>query len=151
MDIGSGFKNSQSIITTACHLKINTFSIVLPNGIFEIQNIQMEKISYADFDKIEIRTGTILSAVVFEKAKKPAYQLTIDFGNAGIKKSSAQITDYYTADALIGKQVVAVLNFPVKQIANFFSECLVLGAVEDDGKVVLLQTMHNTKNGTRIG
>ncbi len=83
----------------------------------------MEQINYSDFEKIEIRTGTILHAEIFEKAKRPAYKLTIDFGELGIKKSSAQITDYYSVDTLPGKQIIAIINFPVKQIANFFSEC----------------------------
>lgn len=110
----------------------------------------MDSIAYSDFEKIEIRTGTILHAEIFEKAKKPAYKLRIDFGELGIKHSSAQITHYYTPESLVGKQIVAVVNFPVKQIANFFSECLVLGAVEADGKIVLLQTAHATANGLRI-
>ncbi|HND77366.1 MAG TPA: tRNA-binding protein, partial [bacterium] len=96
-------------------------------------------ISYDDFDKVEIRTGTIIEVNDFHKARKPAYQLTIDFGVAGIKRSSAQITDMYDKQALIGKQILAVVNFPPKQIANFFSECLVLGVVTPEG-VVLLQT-----------
>lgn len=106
--------------------------------------------TYSDFEKIEIRTGTIISAEPFPSARKPAYQLTIDFGALGIKRSSAQITKHYTAESLIGKQVVAVVNFPVKQIANFFSECLVLGAIEADGNVVLLQTERTVENGLRI-
>ncbi|MBK8487027.1 MAG: tRNA-binding protein [Chitinophagales bacterium] len=110
----------------------------------------MEQINYSDFEKIEIRTGTILHAEIFEKAKRPAYKLTIDFGELGIKKSSAQITDYYSVDTLPGKQIIAIINFPVKQIANFFSECLVLGAIESDGKVVLLQTSMQVQNGLRI-
>lgn len=110
----------------------------------------MEQINYSDFEKIEIRTGTILHAEIFEKAKRPAYKLTIDFGELGIKKSSAQIADYYSIDELPGKQIIAIVNFPVKQIANFFSECLVLGAIESDGKVVLLQTSMQVKNGLRI-
>lgn len=110
----------------------------------------MDQINYSDFEKIEIRTGTIIHAEIFEKAKKPAYKLTIDFGELGIKKSSAQITDYYSIETLPGKQIIAVVNFPIKQIANFFSECLVLGAVESDGKVVLLQTSKEVQNGLRI-
>ncbi|MBK7110238.1 MAG: tRNA-binding protein [Bacteroidetes bacterium] len=110
----------------------------------------MEQINYSDFEKIEIRTGTILHAEIFEKAKRPAYKLTIDFGELGIKKSSAQIADYYSIDELPGKQIIAIVNFPVKQIANFFSECLVLGAIESDGKVVLLQTSMQVQNGLRI-
>lgn len=109
-----------------------------------------ETITWADFEKVEIATGTILSAEPFAKARKPAYQLTIDFGPKGIRRSSAQITTLYQPDELIGKQIVAVINFPPKQIANFFSECLVLGAVADDGTVTLLQTERPVENGQRI-
>lgn len=108
-------------------------------------------ITYQDFEKIDIRVGTILKAEIFEKALKPAYRLEIDFGEFGIKKSSAQITKRYTTTNLIGKQIVAVVNFPPKQIANFFSECLVLGVVGEDGDVVLLQPNSNVQNGFKIG
>lgn len=110
----------------------------------------MPAIQYADFEKVEIRTGTIVEVNDFPNAKKPAYQLVIDFGELGIKKSSAQITVHYEKENLIGKQIVAVVNFPVKQIANFFSECLVLGAVNEDGSIVLLQTEKPVSNGLRI-
>lgn len=106
-------------------------------------------IDYFDFDKINIRVGTIIHAEVFKEARKPAYKLSIDFGDLGIKKSSAQITKLYSPDELIGKQVIAVVNFPVKQIANLQSECLVLGAV--DGEEVSLLTMDKAvRNGLRI-
>ena len=95
-------------------------------------------ISWEDFEKVDIRLGTILEVEDFPGARKPAYQLSIDFGELGIKRSSAQITKLYTKDELAGKQVVAVVNFPVKQIANFFSECLVLGVYNEDNDVVLL-------------
>ena len=108
-------------------------------------------ISWNDFEKVDIRAGTIIEAVPFPKAKKPAYQLTIDFGDLGIKRSSAQITALYTPEALTGMQVIAVVNFPVKQIANFFSECLVLGVYAEDGNVVLLQPDREVINGSRIG
>lgn len=107
-------------------------------------------ISWDDFEKIDIRTGTILSAKPFERAVKPAYQLEIDFGALGIKRSSAQITHHYTTDALVGRQVVAIVNFPPKQIANFFSECLVLG-VYDNNQVILLSPDIMVKNGAQIG
>lgn len=110
----------------------------------------MNTIDYADFEKVVIKTGTIIAANDFPNAKKPAYQLTIDFGELGIKKSSAQITQHYTKEELIGKQIVAVINFPVKQIANFFSECLVLGAVQSDGSIILLQTEQPVSNGLTI-
>ncbi len=115
------------------------------------QTISMAEITFDTFLQTDMRTGTILEAVVFEKARKPAYQLTIDFGSLGIKRSSAQITDHYTPESLIGQQVIAVVNFPPKQIANFFSECLVLGSVDADGKVVLLQPERKVENGLRIG
>ena len=110
----------------------------------------MEQISWQDFEKVEIRTGTISDVLPFPEAKKPAYKLIIDFGDFGVRKSSAQITTLYQPENLIGKQVVAVINFPPKQVANFISECLVLGAVQQDGSVVLLQTERNTPNGLRI-
>ncbi len=108
-------------------------------------------ISWDDFEKVEIRSGTILEVTDFPKAKKPAYQLRIDFGALGIKQSSAQITQHYSKEALIGQQVVAVVNFPPKQIANFFSECLVLGVYDTDGNVILLQPERKVENGRRIG
>jgi tRNA-binding protein len=108
-------------------------------------------ISWADFDKIELRVGTVLTAVPFANARKPAYQLTIDFGPAGIKRSSAQLTVLYQPADLVGRQVVAVLNFPPRQIANFFSECLILGAVAPDGTVTLLGPERPTDDGLRIG
>lgn len=111
----------------------------------------METITWNDFEKVQIRVGTILEAAPFEKARNPAYQLKIDFGpELGIKRSSAQITRLYLPEELAGRQVVAVVNFPVKQIANFFSECLVLGVVGDDKEIVLLQPDRPVKNGHRI-
>lgn len=108
-------------------------------------------ISWDDFEKVEIRSGTILEVTDFPKAKKPAYQLKIDFGSFGIKQSSAQITQHYPKEALVGQQVVAVVNFPPKQIANFFSECLVLGVYDTEGNVILLQPERTVGNGQRIG
>lgn len=106
---------------------------------------------FEDFMKLDIRVGTIISAVNFEKARKPAYQLEVDFGGElGIKKSSAQITERYTADELIGKQVLAVVNFPPRQIANFFSQVLVLGTYSEGG-VVLIRPDMPVKNGDRLG
>ena len=104
-----------------------------------------------DFEKIDIRSGTIIEVNDFPKAKKPAYQLTIDFGPLGIKHSSAQITDHYAKETLLGKQVVAVVNFPPKQIANYFSECLVLGVYDGNNQVILLQPDKPVVNGQRIG
>ena len=108
-------------------------------------------ITWDDFEKVEIRCGTVIEVNNFEKAKKPAYQLTIDFGEFGIKKSSAQITNHYSKETIINQQVIAVVNFPVKQIANFFSECLVLGVYDENNNVVLLQPERNVKNGMKIG
>ena len=108
-------------------------------------------ISWNDFEKIDIRTGTILEVNEFPSARKPAYQLNIDFGELGVKRSSAQIKALYTEEELVGKQVIAVVNFPVKQIANFFSECLVLGVYNENKDVVLLQPSLPVQNGGKIG
>lgn len=108
-------------------------------------------ISWSDFEKIDIRAGTIIAVEDFPKAKKPAYQLKIDFGESGIRNSSAQITALYDKASLLGKQVVAIVNFPPKQIANFFSECLVLGVYNEKNEVILLQPTHKVGNGDKIG
>ena len=107
--------------------------------------------TFDDFTKLDIRVGTVLEAEVFEKAKKPAYKLKIDFGKEiGIKKSSAQITERYSANELIGKQVLAVVNFPPRQIADFMSEVLVLGTYSDGG-VVLITPDKPVSNGDKLG
>jgi tRNA-binding protein len=108
-------------------------------------------IEWPDFEKIDIRVGTILEVNEFPKAKRPAWQLTIDFGPIGILKSSAQITDLYSREDLTGRQVLAVVNFPPRQIANFFSECLVLGVYTDEKEVVLIQPDRKVENGWRLG
>lgn len=108
-------------------------------------------ITWDDFEKIDIRCGTILEVNDFAAARKPSYQLTVDFGELGIKRSSAQITALYKKEELVGRQVIAVVNFPVKQIANFFSECLVLGVYNENNDVVLLQPSLHVKNGSKIG
>lgn len=111
-----------------------------------------DEISWNDFEKIDIRVGTINEAHLFEKARKPAYQLHIDFGKEiGVKKSSAQITALYTTNELVGRQIIAIVNFPKKQIANFMSECLVLGVTGNDNEVVLLTTAKKCENGLPIG
>lgn len=111
----------------------------------------METITWNDFEKVEMRVGTILEANDFPEARKPAYQLRIDFGSEiGIKKSSAQITKRYSREDLVGKQIIAVVNFPKKQIGNFMSECLVLGSVNEDD-IVLLSSDMKVENGLRIG
>jgi tRNA-binding protein len=110
------------------------------------------EISWTDFEKIDIRTGTIISVNNFEKARNPSYQLEIDFGDLGVKKSSAQITSLYKKEELIGQQILAVVNFPKKQIANFFSECLVLGVYgENKADITLLTPSLPTKNGMQVG
>ena len=109
------------------------------------------EISWDDFEKLDLRTGTILSVSDFPQARNPSYQLEVDFGVLGIKKSSAQLTDLYNKEELIGKQVIAVVNFPKKQIANFFSECLVLGVCGENKEVTLLSTTLPVKNGLQIG
>ena len=107
--------------------------------------------SFDDFLKLDIRVGTIVSAKNFEKARKPAYQLEVDMGQElGIKRSSAQITDHYCPEELVGKQVLAVVNFPPRQIANFFSEILVLGTYSEGG-VVLIKPDKPVKNGDKLG
>mgnify|MGYP006344896433 CR=1 FL=1 len=108
-------------------------------------------IEWTDFEKVDIRVGTICDIKSFEKAKRPAYQLWIDFGSLGIRKSSAQITHHYSIDQLVGKQIVAVVNFGPKQIANFISECLVLGIYDENNEVVLLCPDKKSKNGQKIG
>jgi tRNA-binding protein len=108
-------------------------------------------IDWNDFSKIEMRVGTILSAEVFKEAKKPAYKIIVDFGEYGIRKSSAQITDLYKPEHIVGKQVIAVINFPPKQIATIKSECLILGSIGSNHEVTLLTTERPVENGLRIG
>lgn len=107
-------------------------------------------LTYEQFELIDLRVGTIVDACYGTGLKKPAIWLTIDFGEAGIKKSSAQITALYQPENLIGQQVVAVINFAPKQIGSFLSECLVLGAVQDRGEVVLLSTERICTNGLKV-
>jgi tRNA-binding protein len=109
-------------------------------------------ITWNDFEKIDIRTGTIVEVNDFPKARKPAYQFTIDFGeDIGLKKSSAQITVHYKMGDLLNRKVIAVMNFPPKKIADFISECLVLGVYDENNDVILLQPERAVKNGMRIG
>ncbi|MGD9977477.1 MAG: tRNA-binding protein [Bacteroidales bacterium] len=110
-----------------------------------------KKLEWSEFMRVEMRVGTIISAEVFSEARNPAYKMIVDFGDFGQKKTSAQITKLYSSQELIGKQVAAVVNFPPKQIANFMSECLVLGAICESGEVILLQPERSVKNGARIG
>jgi len=110
----------------------------------------MGTITYTDFEQVEIRVGQVVQAEEFPKARKPAYKLWIDFGELGIKKSSAQITDFYTPDTLVGRQVLAVTNFPPRQVADFMSEVLVLGVVLEDGAVALIQPDRSVPLGLRV-
>ncbi|MBS1256519.1 MAG: putative chaperone CsaA [Deltaproteobacteria bacterium] len=111
----------------------------------------MEEISFEDFTRVEIRTGTILDATLNTKARQPAYTLTIDFGPLGIKTSSAQITKNYHPENLIGMQISAVVNFPVKRIAGIKSEVLVLGAYSEEKEVVLLTLTDSVEDGSLVG
>ena len=106
-------------------------------------------ITFDDFTKVDLRIGTIIEVNDFPNARKPAYQLTIDFGDLGVKKSSAQITTQYQKEDLVNRQIVAVINFPKKQIANFMSECLVMGAIKEDD-VFLLHPETRVKNGSQV-
>ncbi|HKO80607.1 MAG TPA: tRNA-binding protein [Chitinophagaceae bacterium] len=109
-------------------------------------------INWPDFEKIDIRTGTIIEVNDFPKARKPAYKLVIDFGNElGLKRSSAQITVHYKKEDLLGRQIIAVVNFPPKQIADFTSECLVLGVYDENKDVILIQPGMPVANGMKIG
>ena len=114
--------------------------------------INSSEITWNDFEKIEMRVGTILSVNDFPEANKPSIQLTIDFGDKiGIRKSSAQITKRYEKTDLVNRQIVAVINFPKKQIGKFMSECLLLGAIGNEGDVILLSLDFKVENGLRIG
>ena len=108
-------------------------------------------IDWSDFEKVDMRVGTIIQVDDFPEARKPAWKLKVDFGKLGVKLSSAQIKDLYSKQDLLNKQVIAVVNFPPKQIANFISECLVMGVYAEDKSVILLQPERNTTNGMKVG
>ena len=112
---------------------------------------EMNTITWTEFSKVDMRVGTIIEAEVFEGARIPAYKLKVDFGELGIKKSSAQITARYSPEDLIGKQVIAVVNFPPKQIATFMSECLILGSYGEHKEVTLLTPSLPCQNGEKVG
>lgn len=110
----------------------------------------MEPISWADFEKVELRIGTILAVEDFPEARKPAYKLTVDFGEFGIKKSSAQITRHYRKEDLIGRQIIGVINFPSKQIGPFISQFLTTGFADENGDIVLALPERKTPNGAKL-
>ena len=111
----------------------------------------MQQITWADFEKVELRIGTLIRIENFPEAKKPAYKMWIDFGaEIGVKKSSGQYTKLYKKEELVGKQVLCCINFPPKQIGNFISECLTCGFVEDDGEIVLAVPERKVKNGAKL-
>lgn len=111
----------------------------------------MSDLTWKEFERVELRVGTITAAEPFPEARKPAYKLTVDFGEpTGVRRSSAQVTDLYEAGELVGKQVLGVVNFPPKQIGPFMSECLVTGLVQDDGSVVLAVPDKPCANGLRL-
>jgi tRNA-binding protein len=116
-----------------------------------MQESHSAQITFDDFLRVDIRVGTVLTCNIFEKARKPAYQLTIDFGSEiGVKKTSAQITVHYTPEQLVGNQVLAVVNFPPRQIADFMSEVLVLGLSDAAGQIVVLRPEQQVPNGQRM-
>ncbi|SEL61641.1 tRNA-binding protein [Parapedobacter koreensis] len=111
----------------------------------------MEEIAWQDFEKVELRVGTIIDVADFPKARKPAYKLRVDFGEViGVRQSSAQITKHYSKDELIGKQIIGVVNFPKKQIADFMSECLITGFADENGDIVLSAIERRVPNGTKL-
>jgi tRNA-binding protein len=110
----------------------------------------METISWHDFEKVELRVGTILEVTEFPEARKPAFKVKVDFGPFGIKQSSAQITKHYSPEQLIGRQIVGVINFPKKQIATFMSEFLVTGFADENGDIVLASVEQNVPNGSKL-
>jgi len=110
----------------------------------------MTEVTWNEFEKVELRVGTIVEASDFPEVRKPAYKLKIDFGEFGLMNSSAQLTEHYSKGDLVGRQVLAVVNFPKKQIANFFSECLTTGVCDEGGKVVLVAPDRKVPNGARL-
>lgn len=138
-------------------LKTVIWSLIYLNNCSKLENLNLKTnltmdLTWTEFEKVEMRVGTILEVNDFPEARKPAYQLIIDFGpTIGIRKTSAQITKRYQKETLINRQIVAVVNFPKKQIGKFMSECLVLGSVGEDNDIVLLQPDFVVDNGLQIG
>lgn len=116
-----------------------------------MEKMKSEKLTWEAFLNVEMRVGTIISVEAFKEARNPAYKMIIDFGKYGTKKTSAQITKLYNTEQLVGKQIIAVVNFPPKQIANIMSECLVLGGLGAGKEVTLIEPERKVENGTRIG
>ena len=110
----------------------------------------MEHIQWSDFEKVALRVGTVLEVLDFPKARKPAYQIKVDFGELGVKWSSAQITKHYTKAELVGRQIIGVINFPEKQIANFKSQFLVIGVADENGDIVLAAVERKVPNGSAL-
>ena len=125
-------------------------SINLPHSAFHSYLCTMETITWHDFEKVELRVGTILEAADFPEARKPAYKVKVDFGTHGIKWSSAQITKHYTLDELPGRQIIGVINFPKKQIGKFMSEFLVTGFADENGDIVLAAVDKPVPNGSKL-
>ncbi len=116
----------------------------------ELEASLQEKIQFTEFLKIDVRAGTIIKVEDYPEARKPAYKLEIDFGPLGKKRSSAQITNHYSKEELLGKQIIAVINFPPKQIGKFISEVLSLGLADEEGKIVLVEPTKKVPNGSRL-
>jgi tRNA-binding protein len=110
----------------------------------------MQEINWNDFEKVELRVGTVLAVFDFPEARKPAYKLKVDFGKFGVKMSSAQITKHYNKEELVGVQIVGVINFPKKQIGKFMSECLVTGFADENGDIVLSSVNKKVPNGSKL-
>ncbi len=128
----------------------NDSSFTAQGKIVQSETTLQEQIQFSDFLKVDIRAGTIIKVDLFPEARKPAYKLEIDFGPLGKKRSSAQITHHYSPEDLLGKQIIAVVNFPPKQVGKFFSEVLVLGLPDEQGMIIVTETIKKVPNGSRL-